>query len=90
MGIKININPILYHYTNNQTIAEVNGNTVGKCLGDLVRQFPGIEKALFDKNGKLLNYVDIYVNGESAYPEELTKPVKDGDELHIVITVAGG
>jgi molybdopterin converting factor small subunit len=90
MSIKVNINPGLYQYTNNQRIAEVNGNTVGQCLNHLVKQFPGIEKGLFDKNGKLLNYVDIYVNGESAYPEELAKPVKDGDELHIVITVAGG
>ena len=90
MGIKVNINPLLYQYTNDRGIVEVNGDTVGQCLDHLVKQFPGIEKALFDKNGKLLNYIDIYVNGESAYPEELAKPVKERDELHIVITVAGG
>jgi len=38
----------------------------------------------------LLNYVDIYVNQESSYPEELAKPVKDGDELHITMIIAGG
>ena len=90
MSVKININPTLCHYTNNQGVVEVNGDTVGQCLNHLVKQFPSIEKALFDKNGKLLNYIDIYVNGESAYPEELAKPVNDGDELHIVITIAGG
>lgn len=90
MSIKVNINPLLYHYTNNRGIAEVKGDTVGQCLDHLAKQFPGIEAALFDKNGKLLNFVDIYINGESTYPEELAKPVKDGDELHIVITVAGG
>lgn len=90
MGIKININPLLYHYTNNETIAEVNANTVGQCLDHLVKQFPGIGKVLFDKNGKLLNYIAIYVNKESAYPEELAKPVKDGDELNIALTIAGG
>jgi hypothetical protein len=45
---------------------------------------------LFDKKGKFLNYVDIYVNLESSYPEELTKPVKDGDELSITIIIGGG
>jgi len=90
MGIKVNINPTLYQYTNNQGIAEVKGDTVGQCLDHLVKQFPGIEKALFDKKGKLLNYIDIYINGESSYPEELSKPVKEGDELHIVIIIAGG
>ncbi len=90
MSTKININPLLYQYTNEQGTAEVNGDTVGQCLDHLVEQFPGIEKGLFDKNGKLLNFIDIYVNKESSYPEELAKPVKDGDELHIVITIAGG
>ena len=90
MGIKINIHPILHQFTNGQAVVEVNGDTVGQCLDDLVKQFPGIETGLFGKNGKLLNYVDIYVNLESSYPEELAKPVKDGDELHIILIIAGG
>ena len=90
MSIKVTINPALYQYTNNQTTAEVNGDTVGQCLDHLARQFPGIEKGLFDKKGKLLNYIDVYVNGKSAYPEELAKPIKEGDELHIIFTIAGG
>ena len=90
MSVKLIINPILYKYTNNQSTAEVNGDTVGQCLDQLVKQFPEIEKAIFNKKGKLLNYIDIYVNGKSAYPEELTKPVKDGDELNIAIIVGGG
>lgn len=80
----------MHQFTNSQAVAEVNGNTVGHCLNDLVKQFPDIEKWLFGKNGKLLNYVDIYVNTESSYPEELDKPVNDGDELHIIIMIAGG
>ena len=92
MSIKINIHPIFYHLTNDQTVVEVDGNakTVGQCLDQLVARFPEIEKGLFEKKGKLLNYVDIYVNGESAYPEELAKPVKDGDELYLVVIIAGG
>ena len=90
MSIKINIHPNLYHLTDNQTTAEVNGNTVGECIKDLIKQFPDIKQGLFDKNGKLLNHVDIYVNLESSYPEELAKPVNDGDELHIVLVLAGG
>jgi len=90
MSIKLHIHPNLHHFTNNQDMAEVSGSSVGQCLNHLVEQFPGIEKGLFDKNGKLLNYVDIYVNEESAFPEELAKPVKDRDELYIVLMVAGG
>ena len=90
MSIKVNIHPVLQHYTNDRDVAEVNGTTVGECLNDLVKQFPGIERGLFNKQGRLLNYVDIYVNLQSAFPEELTKPVKDGDEIQLVMMIAGG
>jgi molybdopterin synthase sulfur carrier subunit len=90
VSVKINIHPSFRHLTNGQTVVEVNGNTVGQCLDDLIRQFPQIKRWLFDKTGKLHNYVDIYVNGESAYPDELATPVKDGDELHIIVVISGG
>ena len=91
MSVMINIPTNLRHYTNGKAVIEVKGNTVGECLNDLARQFPGIEAGLFDDMGKLLHYLDVYVNLESSYPEELDKAVKDGDELHLTLfTVAGG
>ncbi len=90
MSIKVNLPSHLHNFTGGQSVAEVTGSTVGECLNDLVRQFPGIERAIFDKQGQLLNYVDVYVNRESSYPEELAKPVKDGDELHITLFVIAG
>ena len=90
MSVRVNIHQNLQDFTNGQATAEVTGNTVGECLYDLVQQFPGIEARLFDKKGKLLNYVDIYVNLESSYPKELAMPVKDGDELSITLLIVGG
>lgn len=90
MSIEIKISPIFSRFTNNQQIAKVNGSTVGECLNDLVKQFPDLKKALFDKSDNLHRYLDVYVNGESSYPEELTKPVKDGDKLNIMMLFAGG
>ena len=90
MSIKIDIPSYLQPFTNNMEVVEVNGSTVGGCLNHLVKQFPGIEKMLFAKNGKLHSYVGIYVNGEDAYPEELAKPVKDGDEVYILYIIGGG
>ncbi len=90
MSVTINLHPTLHQFTNGQTIVKVKGNTVGQCLDDLIRQFPQIKRWLFDKTGELHNYVDIYVNQESFYPEELAKPVKDGDELYITLIIAGG
>ena len=90
MNIKINIPSYLQPFINNMEVVEVNGSTVGECLNHLVKQFPRIKKQLFSKNGKLFEYIIISVNGESAYPEQLAKPVKDGDEFNILLIIGGG
>ena len=90
MSIKIEIPSYLQPLTNDIEAVEVNENTVGECINHLVKQFPSMEKMLFAKNGKLHGYVGIYINGEDAYPEELAKPVKDGDELYILYIIGGG
>lgn len=86
MSIKISI---LYS-TNKVDGAEVDGSTVGQCLNQLVEQFPAIKEEIFDKHGKLLDHLCIFVNGKTTIPEGLTTPVKDGDELHIVPIIGGG
>ena len=90
MSMKINVRPGMQHLTHDQDVVEVNGSTVGECLNQLVQQFPAIENVLFDEDGKVLSYVDIYVNEKSSYPEELAKPVKGGDELYILQAIGGG
>ena len=90
MSIEVSIHQALRDLTNKQATVKVNGTTVGQCLNDLVNQFPGIKPKIFDKKGKLLNYVDIYVNLESSYPKELALSVKGGDQLHITLIIAGG
>lgn len=90
MSIKVNIPHLLQHLTDGRRIVEVNGSTVGECLKHLVEQFPLIQEALFDEHGKLNSYLDIYVNEESTYPEDLAKPVRFGDELDIIFMIDGG
>ena len=90
MSIKIHIHPTLQHITNDLEIVEVNGENIGECFENLVADYPELEEWLFEKKGKLSKYIDIFVNDESAYPEELVKPVKDGDEIYILMQIAGG
>ncbi len=90
MSIKVYIHATHRQFTNGLEAVAVEGSTVGECLNHLIKQFPGMEKALFAKKGKLLNNVEIFLNHASAYPNELVKPVKDGDEIHLVTMLAGG
>ena len=90
MSKTIKIHQSLRNLTDGQSTVEVNGATVGECLKELVKRFPSIEPQLFNKKGTLYNYVEIYANSKSTYPEELAFPVKDGDELTIILMLAGG
>ena len=90
MPVKVHIHATHRQFTNGLEVVATEGNTVGECLSHLTKQFPGLEKALFAGKGKLLNTVEIYVNHASAYPNELARPVKDGDEIHLIYMIAGG
>jgi molybdopterin converting factor small subunit len=90
MPVKVHIHVTHRQYTNGLEVVTVEGNTVGECLNHLIKQFPGMEKALFAKKDKLLNVVEVFINHETAYPNELIKPVKDGDEIHLLVMLAGG
>lgn len=90
MGVKVYIAPYLQQYTSNKAMVEVSGSQVGECLDQVVKLFPDVGKILFLENRKLLPHVAIYVNLADAYPEELAKPVKDGDEVYISYIIAGG
>jgi molybdopterin converting factor small subunit len=90
MAVKISIHLTHRQFTNGLEVVAVEGKTVGECLNQLIKQFPGMEKALFAKKDKLRNVVEVFVNHATAYPNELLKPVKDGDEINLLVMLAGG
>ena len=90
MTVKINLHKTHREFTDGREIVEVAGNTVGACIEDLVKRYPGLKAKLFDKKGILRNFIEIYLNMESAYPDELAKPVSDGDEIYLTLALAGG
>lgn len=90
MSVKVHIHPSLRHLTDDREVVEVNGSNVGECFDTLVAEYPNLDEWLYEEKGKLSKYIDIFVNDESAYPEELRKPVKDGDEIYILMQIAGG
>jgi len=90
VAVKVNLHLTLRQFTNGREMIEVDGKTVGECLKNVVKKYPVMESSIFGKNGKLSNIVEIYLNHQSAYPNELAKPVKDGDEIHLTMMLAGG
>ena len=90
MSVEVRIHESFRHLAGAMETVNVQGKTVGECLKDLIEQHPGLKKWLFDKADQLQKYVEIYVNLDSAYPDELARSVKDGDAISITLTIAGG
>jgi len=94
LSVKVAVPGYLQVFADNMETVDVNGKTVGECLKSLIERYPDMEKVLFDNDGRLfysgLSAVAIYVNGEDAYPEELNKKVKNGDEIRILYMIGGG
>lgn len=90
MGVKIHIHPDMYYLADGKEIIEVTGNTVGECLNQLITLYPGLGELIFYKDGQLQTFLEIYVNRMTAYPNELVRTVEDGDDIHLMLTVAGG
>ena len=90
MSIRVYLHKSHRQYTGDRESVEVTGRTVGDCLQDLVRRYPQMPTALFDGSGKLQRNVEVYLNMQSTYPEELAKSTESGDVIHITLLLAGG
>jgi len=50
-----------------------------------------LSRQLFDEKGQLRNFVNVYVNEEDVrYLQREATPLKDGDTIYIVPSIAGG
>ena len=90
MSVKINIPSYLQTFTGGLEVVETTGETTGECLLNLSKQFPEIGDKIFNEGGELIDYVSVFLNGQFANTDELTKPVNDGDELHVFYILGGG
>jgi molybdopterin converting factor small subunit len=87
----IHIPTPLRPFTDKQESVQVSGSTVGELLADLTRRYEGLRKHLYNDEGKLRNFVNVYLNDEDIrYLQREATPVKPGDALSIVPSVAGG
>ena len=82
--------PLRQYAEKNDTV-EVAGSTVGEALSALTTKYPDLKKQLFNDEGKLRSFVNVYLNDEDIrYIDREKSAVKDGDTLSIVPSIAGG
>jgi len=91
MGIKVRIPAPLRRLCEGKEIVEVEGKNLLEALEDLEKKYPGFKERLFEANGELRRFVNIFVNAEDIrFLSGLNTPLKDGDEVSIIPAIAGG
>lgn len=86
MSIRVLVPSLLYKYTDNKDVVEVNGDTVQECIDALRDRYPELERWLY-RGGKVATFVHIGLNNKKASVDDR---VKNGDELKIMLATGGG
>ena len=91
MSNKVLIPTPLRPYAGKQDVLEVDGKTVGELLANLTSQYADLRKHLYTEEGRLRSFVNVYVNDDDIrYLDREQTPLKPGDTISIVPSVAGG
>jgi sulfur-carrier protein len=91
MPVKVRVPGPLRRLTGGSAEVTVDGATVSDALGNLDQQYPGFHDRLYDADGNLRQFINIYVNdSDIRFSQGLDTPVGERDELSIVPAVAGG
>lgn len=69
----------------------VEGDSVGALLKGLDAEYPGFGDRLFDENGGLRRFINVFLQDEDVrFLQGLDTPVAQGATLSIIPAVAGG
>jgi molybdopterin converting factor small subunit len=91
MTVSIRIPTTLRTLTGGSSDVQVEGATVGEALGSLEAAHPGFKERLFDDEGGLRRFVNVFVADDDVrYLDGLDTPVPDGETIAIIPAVAGG
>jgi molybdopterin/thiamine biosynthesis adenylyltransferase/rhodanese-related sulfurtransferase/molybdopterin converting factor small subunit len=88
---KILIPTALRQFTGDQDAIDVTGGTVAEALTQLTTQYPNLKKNLYNDQGKLRSFVNVYVNDEDIrYLDKDETELEGTETISIVPSIAGG
>ena len=91
MPVKVIIPTPLRQYAGKQDSVEIHAKTIAEALSGLTSQFGDLRRHLYNDEGKLRNFVNIYLNDEDIrYLKKDSTPLQDNDVISIVPSIAGG
>ncbi len=89
--VSVRIPTVLRSHVDGQAKVDLAGGTVGEVLKGLLEAHQSLRGRLMDEQGEVNRFINIYLNDEDIrFLENLETPVKDGDTVMIVPSIAGG
>ncbi|MGI8926276.1 MAG: MoaD/ThiS family protein [Tepidiformaceae bacterium] len=90
-NVQVRVTAVLQKLTNGQKTIEARGGTVAEILEDMEGRFPGFKSQMYNGDGKLHRFVNVYLNDEDIrYTGGVATTVSQGDVLDILPALAGG
>ena len=91
MAVKVRIPTQLRELTGGAAEVDVEGATVAEVLKQLEARHPGFAERLYDDEGQLRRFVNVFVADEDIrFLDGLSTPVAEGQAVSIIPAVAGG
>ena len=89
--VNVLIPTTLRSFTVNESEIELSGSNVSEVLDALIEKYPDVKKAIFDKDGNLRSFVNVFVDGENIKAlDGFNTKVRDGAEIMLIPAIAGG
>ena len=87
----IHIPTPLRKFTGGEAAVGVEGETVGEALAHLTSLFPTLQQHLYNEQGALRSFINIYLGDEDIrYLDGVNTPLDADATLSIVPSIAGG
>jgi sulfur-carrier protein len=91
MSVSVRIPTTLRPLTAGKSEVALDGTTVGEVLRNLDGAHPGFADRLFDDEGNLRRFVNVFVaDDDIRFLSGLDTPVPEGETVSIIPAVAGG
>ncbi len=91
MSVTIVIPTPLRQFAGGNSEIEVNAATAGDALEKLTAEHGELRKHLYNEQNNLRNFINVYVGDEDIrHLDGTSTPVKDGETIMIVPSIAGG
>jgi sulfur-carrier protein len=91
MSVTVRIPTVLQKLSNGQDEISAKGATVGEVLTAVGSAYQELFTRITTHEGAIKPFLNVFVNGDDIrFASDLKTSVKDGDEISIIPSIAGG